>query len=316
MKRKPYLYLLLGAAIASALLALFADGGEILLTAVQFPLAPIAAGLRKLSLSGTVGNILAWALYILLCALPLIPFGILRSKSKAVKSDFLLLGLIPVLAVTLYRLINPTGLLAGTEAGLVMYRAQYGGTLYALLICWMILRVTEGFGKLDEPALYHGLGIFLKLLGVLFVISAFGGSLGALLGDMEALGAANQNSGSLTLSRLFLVLQCLTDALPALLNTVTVLMALELTEALAAESDSTADSAQRLAKWCGTTLVITAAASAVFHLLQMLCLPMLRTSDVTLRLPIPSLAFVIVCLIAARIIAENKALRDDNELFI
>ena len=314
MNHKSYGYLLVGAAVCSALLAMFADGGNILLTALQFPFAPIAKGLRALSLSGAAGNALAWVLYVLLCALPLIPFRLLRRK--AAKSDLLLLVLIPVLAIVLYRLINPTGLMTATDALLPMYRAQYGGTVYVVLLGWLILRITESFRNADEAALYRALGIFLKLLGVLFVVSAFGSSPSALLGELEALRAANQNSGSLLLTELFLAPQCLVDALPALLNTVTVFMALKLLDAFTADSDDLTTCAARLARWCGITLSVTTAASVVFHLLQMLCLPKLRTMDVSLSFPIGSLAFLGVCLIAARIITENKQLRDDNELFI
>ena len=309
MKHKPYLYLLIAAAIGSALLGIFADSGSILLTVLQFPLAPIAKGLRSLSLSGTVGNLLAWGLYLLLCTLPLIPFAKLRHRRK---SDALLLVLIPVLAVTVYRLINPTGLLAGTEAGLAMYRAQYGGVVYAVLLGWLILRTAEAFRSADEAALYRAMELFVLLLGILFVISAFGEGLASLLGEIDRLRAANQNSGSLTLSYVFLTLEAIRDALPALLNTVTALMALELLE----HREDGIVYANRLAKWCGTSLTVTALAYVVFHLLQMIFLPQLRNLDMTLRFPIPSLAFLLVCLIAARMVEENKALRDENELYI
>ena len=316
MKHRSYLCILAISAAITALLALFADGGNILLALLQFPFAPIAKGLRLLSLSGSAGNILAWVLYLLLCALPLLPLRLLRRKEKSAKSDLLLFLLIPVLAIALYRLINPTGLLAATEATLPMYWAQYGGTVYAVLLGWLILRTGEALKAADEEALYTAAGIFLKLLGVLFTVSAFGVCLAELLGDLEALRAANQNSGSLTLSYGFLTLQCLADALPSLLNTVTVCMALTLLDAFVADDDNIVDHADRLARWCGTTLVITAAASIGFHVLQLLFLPKLRTTDVSLSFPMASLAFLTVCLIAARILGENKQLRDDNDLFI
>ena len=96
MKHRSYLCLLAISADASALLALFADGGNILLTTLQFPFAPIAKSLRLLSLSGTVGNLLAWLLYTLLCALPLLPLWLLRRKEKSAKSDLLFILLTPV----------------------------------------------------------------------------------------------------------------------------------------------------------------------------------------------------------------------------
>lgn len=315
MKLKNYYALLTAAAVCSVAFALFADSSSLLISLLRFPFGPIGNGLRTMSLLGNAENILAWMIFVILSLIPAAIWLLLHQRSS-VKCDILLLILSPVLAVVLYNCVNPFDSFLATVAGPEMLQAQYGAVVYVILIGWLILRTVHAFRTADEAALYRALGIFLKLLGVLFVISAFGSCFGDLLNDIDALRKGNQNSGSLTLTYVFLALHCITDALPPLLNTAAVIMALKLLNAFTEESEHTPAYAEQLAKWCGTTLTITAIVTMVFHVLQMLCLPHLRNLDVSVSMPIGSVTFLLVCLIAARIIAENKQLRDDNELFI
>ncbi len=315
MKHKNYYALLLITAVCSVAFALFADGSTLLISLLRFPFGPIGNGLRILSLVSSIDNILAWMIFVILSIIPAAIWLLLRKHSKA-KCDILLLLLSPVLAVVLYNCINPFGSFLATVAGPEMLQAQYGAVVYVILVSWLILRTVHAFCSANESELYKALGIFLKLLGVLFVVSVFGSCFGDLLNDIDAVRNANQNSGSLTLTYLFLTLHCITDALPPLLNTAAVIIALNLLNAFSEESEHTAAYAEHLAKWCGTTLTITAIVTTVFHVLQMLCIPHLRNLDVSVSLPIGSVTFLLVCLIAARIIGENKALKDDNDLFI
>lgn len=317
MRQKTYCILLAAVAVCSAVFALFADNGSFLLYALQFPFAQIGALLRRLSLSGFVGNIAAWMIYILLCAAPTIGYILSFRGKQAAKADSLLLLLTAILFLVLYKAVNPYGsFLYASETGMQMVLAQYGAGVYVTLIGWLILRTVGSFAAADETTLYKALGIFLRLLGILFVISAFGGCFGDLLQDIESVRAGNQNSGSLYLTNVFLIFRCIADALPHLLNTVTVMIALELLSAFTKNRDNTPMYAEQLAKWCSTTLVCTVLSGIGFHTAQMLFLSDLRSLDASVRFPVSSIAFLLVCLIASRIIAENKALRDDNDLFI
>ena len=315
MKLKNYYALLTAAAVCSVAFALFADSSSLLISLLRFPFGPIGNGLRIMSLAAEAENILAWMIFVMLSAIPAAVWLFMRKRSEA-KCDILLPVLSPVLAVVLYNCINPFGSFLTAVAGPEMLQAQYGAVVYVILVSWLVLRTVHAFRTADESVLYKASGIFLKLLGVLFVITAFGSCFGDLLNKIEAIRSANQNSGSLTLTFVFLALHCITDALPPLLNTAAVIMALKLLNAFTEDSEHTAAYAEQLAKWCGTTLTVTAIVTTVFHVLQMLCLPHLRNLDVSVSLPVGSVTFLLVCLIAARIIEENKALKADNDLFI
>lgn len=76
---------------------------EFLLT---LPFVWISQGLRALSLSGGIGNLVAWLLLLVLTLLPMVLA--FKNKSSNFLSRFWLVMLGVLLFVTLYVLINPT----------------------------------------------------------------------------------------------------------------------------------------------------------------------------------------------------------------
>mgnify|MGYP005782913123 FL=1 len=71
------LYLTLGFALLGAVLAL-AYPGEMTYETFAAPVNALGQALRGLSLSGTGGNIAAWAITLVVSLLPLLPFLLLR----------------------------------------------------------------------------------------------------------------------------------------------------------------------------------------------------------------------------------------------
>ena len=80
-------------------------------TLIAFPFEQIGAGLRILSLSGAVGNVIAIILYMLLGLIPAGIWGFLHWRKKSEPLDFMLLAISALLFATLYYMINP-GLLS------------------------------------------------------------------------------------------------------------------------------------------------------------------------------------------------------------
>lgn len=313
MKHKAYLAVLGAVAVISAGFAIWADS-SLLISLFSFPFAQLGSALRTLSLSGVPGNLLAWAIYLTAAAIPAVVWLRLQEKCPA---DLLLVVLTPVLLVVLYKMVNPFGsLYAQSPALLDIYKAQFGAVVYVILLGWMVLRVLYRFRSADQQTLYYWLGLFAKLLGAVFVVSAFGGCFSELLAGISNLKAGNTNSGSLTMTYVFLGLQCLVDAAPLLMDTVAVLLALELLEAMRADRDDQGALARKLSDWCGLTLTVTTIGGMGFHLLQMVCMDRLRDLRSSVVFPVMSIGFLLVCMAAARLIGENKALRDENDLYI
>lgn len=317
MNRTPFLSILALLAAGSALFALSVDSSQLLLTAFCFPFAQIGAGLRWLSLSGAAGNAVAWVLYVALGLLPLLTWLGLRRMGKVEPPDLLLMLLTPVLLVVLYNMVNPFGsMLSGSAPMLDIYKAQFGAVVYVILVGWLVLRILHRFTHADQAGLYQWLSRFVMLSAALFVVSAFGGCFGELVGTIRDVRAGNTDGGSLTLTYLLSGLRCLVDAVPLLMDTAAALLALDLLDAMAADSHSQAAAAEHLAGWCRMTLIVTTVVSIAFHVLQMLVMDNLRNVSASVVLPVSSITFLLICMAAARIVAENKALRDENDLYI
>ena len=123
---------LFGAACLALGLSGAAEGGAEALRA--FPFAQIGQGLRWLSLSGPVGDLAAWMLYLLLSLLPCLWLAVRVVKRRA-KAEDALLGLAAcLLLVVLYRMVNPAGLPAMLGSA-----AAWMGKAFLGLSVWSVL---------------------------------------------------------------------------------------------------------------------------------------------------------------------------------
>ena len=98
MKKKLYIGLLAGEAAVCLVLA-FAQELSASSALFAFPLAPVAQGLRQLSLSGAAGNLVSWVIYVLVCLLPLLFF---LHRGKKQPED----GLIPVISLVCFCILE------------------------------------------------------------------------------------------------------------------------------------------------------------------------------------------------------------------
>lgn len=76
-------------------------------TFMTFPLEQIGWGLRQLSLSGAMGNIIAIIIYFLIGFIPCGVYWYLRKNGKLYKIDAMLPLLSVLLWIVLYYMINP-----------------------------------------------------------------------------------------------------------------------------------------------------------------------------------------------------------------
>jgi hypothetical protein len=212
------------------------------------------------------------------------------------------------------------GLFGGVgDAGLAVAKAVIGGAVYSVLAGYLILRALRLFLSSGTEKLQGYLMLLLYLLSGLFILAIFGTGLKGLLDQFAALRAANAGSeDTLGWSYVFLTLKFIVDALPWALDTVTVFIALELLAAMRTDrySEETALASARLSRWCAKALAAVVLSNIGFNALQLLFAGALRTVESTLSIPVVSVAFVLAVLLLTRIVAENRRLKSDNDLFI
>lgn len=317
MKRKVLYAVLAAEAALCALGALLrASIPDALTAALSFPFVQISRGLRALSLSGAQGNAGAVALYIAFCLLPALVLLICRAAKKRplLPEDALLFVLSAALFPLMYRMVNPALLLSPARVS----AAVSGGAVYAVLCAYAVLRALRALYQADAPRLYSWMAALMCALTAAFVLIAFGTLLMQLLDAIAALRSANTGVENLGASVAFLIFHYFTDALPYALDAYLALCVLELLSSLKTEgcSEKTLTAARRMAKLCGRALAAIVCADAALCLAQLAFAPFLRAADISISLPLPALAFTLAAFLFARLIAEGKRLKDQNDLFI
>ncbi len=314
-----------GAASAAAACLLHKSGtaaGEGLVTLLQIPFAAVGQGLRTLSLRGGAANVLAWALYLLLCLLP--AGAALHSKrtGKWSRENWLLVLTSGLLLPVLYGMINP-GLLSGWFSALLpLYaaKAACGAVIWACIIGWAVLRLLNTLPRYSTARLLRGLGGLLTVLAALAVVQVCFFEVYSLLDALEALAQANTSRSDRQLlpSRVFLCLQFAVSALPTLLlvgvlHRARGLLAAALTDRYSA---GTVAAAEGMAAFCRGTVTAAVLVSVAFAIAQLAFAPVLYDLDSTVDLPLVDIALVMAALLWARWMAEGQALKEENDGFV
>ncbi len=287
----------------------------------SFPLRQLGGVLRELSLSGGAGNAAAVAIYCAVCLIPLAYAGLRFLRGRKALCDILLVILCPLLFWGLYLMINPAlitdvfSLLPSAESG----TALIGCTVYAVLLGYIALRVLAAAKGAADSGLYAAFDTLLAVGGIVLILAAFGLRFTQLLTALENLKAGNTAPGQkLGLTQLFLVLRYAVDALPYVLDAVIIVRARRLVAALAEDrySEGSAGEAQGLTKLCAWALGAAIVCSIAFNLLQLICGGGLLVIDSFASFPVFSIIAMLAVMLLARLIAEGKALKDDNDAFI
>ncbi len=304
------------------------------------------------ALAGSLTNGLALALYAGLCLIPVFILGWILLSGRFQPEDSLL-GLLSLgLFFTLYLCINPGRLVhffsflsAGfaSEETLLFCEAVCGGVVWSLLAGYLTLRALRLFYNGEQAALWGYLEKLLVLLAAFFVLMAFGACLGDTLGLVKAVREGNSvekdliaggnlpgssglqagDSGgtgadSLAVTQFFLWFRYLTEALPWLLDVVTVFLILRLLESRRREpySEESLAIAGKLCRFCVFSLGTCVLSSLLYQVLQLLAGKLLYDAAFTISIPIFSAGFVLAVLLITRLLEENHQLKTDNDLFI
>lgn len=319
MKKKLYWPVLGAEAVALVVLCLTGaiDGSSLPLVSA-FPWAQIGTALRRLSLSGGVGNAVAVVLYVLICLLPLLALALIRRKRRWAAEDGLLAVLSALLFWGLYTLINP-GQLAAVY-GVVVERVTIGLVLWGVLAGYGLLRLTRALFSGEDDRLWRAASVVLWALAALFVYGAFGVGLGQLLAAMRAMRESNTGAGAGTLlgSGALLIVQYLVEILPNVLSVWVIAAMGKLLRQMAQAPYSAGSTAvaDALARRCGVTLAVTVVSQLALALVQLLLARSVLRLNIALSLPLGAMAFTLAALVLARLIRRGKALQDDNDLFV
>lgn len=305
------LYLTLGFALLGAVLAL-AFPGEMTYETFAAPVNALGQALRGLSLSGTGGNIAAWAITLVVSLLPLLPFLLLRRKRKAME-DWVLLLLIPQLFALIYYAVNPT--LIDSLAAPFLPVGQLG-VILATAVTWLVLAFLRAMAEAPGERLAAA-------VGVLFTGCAFLLAFGAGANQAAAWGAAVDsvragNTGDTAFTAFMLAVLGVLRAAPYLLGAAALLWGGRLVDAVGQEpfSRDTAQLCDRTALACRMAAQAAVILALTVNLLQLATFSLLVKVDFQVELNLLPLALAGAMFLLSRWMRQGLALREDNDSII
>lgn len=288
-----------------------------------FPFEQIGKGLRMLSLSGAVGNIIAIVLYVLLSMLPFGIYVYMRIRKKEKKIDWILPLLSCFLFEMIYLMVNPgliPEMISGTGMGI------WGGTFYSILSGYLILRVIVGMKK-DRVSLQKSLRVVLYCIMILLAGSVVVEIIINLPATIKAVNEANTAVGDpfsgyagpgLFMTYIVLVLKSFITALPNALCAIIIFFCVQVLGVLLEEGycEKASVLLKKVTDLCKKALVLVLVLSMGFNLLQLFLSNQLYQINLEISIPLFAVLFLLSVHMMTSYIEENQKLKEDNELFI
>ena len=305
------LYLTLGFALLGAVLAL-AYPGEMTYETFAAPVNALGQALRGLSLSGTGGNIAAWAITLVVSLLPLLPFLLLRRKRKAME-DWVLLLLIPQLFALIYYAVNPT--LIDSLAAPFLPVGQLG-VILATAVTWLVLAFLRAMAEAPGERLAAAVGVLLTGCAFLLAFGAGANQAAAWGAAVDSVRAGN--TGDIAFTAFMLAVLGVLRAAPYLLGAAALLWGGRLVEAAGRDpfSQDTAQLCDRTALACRMAAQAAVILALIVNLLQLATFSLLVKVDFQVELNLLPLALAGAMFLLSRWIRQGLALREDNDSII
>ncbi len=298
MKFKKYLlFLLLEALGVIAVTKGMGVKTESVFDLLSFPLVKSADFLGTMSLSGSFGNAVAIAIYLLCCLIPVFVMLFRIKKQTFVKTDSLLVLVSAVLFAVVYLLINPSemGLHGyGEEASMVAF------SFWSLLVGYLVLKFADTVKNAEGKRTEKLLSLVLKITGAVFVFALCSTELVKTeIGIVTLLSFAN-------------------SILPSIFGVLIVIYCLDVLSEFTLDrySENTLRATEKLSSVCILALRVTVSVTALFSVLQLRFINELSKVNFSVEIPLLSFGFILLVLILSGFLKDSKELKEDNDSFI
>lgn len=311
MKRKLFCLLLFAEGAALILLNILTDAFPKIFTSLTaFPFEQIGAGLRALSLTGSIGNGAALALTAAISCTALLPLFGKNSLRKERTAENLVLCLLSITVfAALYISANPDAMRSilpqENDFYLPAMKGALGITVWSVLACEAVISALRLFKTSGTDKLFKYTKVLLYLLSIYFTAAAVS-PVSSLLSEIK--------SAENALGVIIAIVSFTVAALPFAANITITFSALGLLDRLGGDSrEETSGAAARLSKVCAACLITVTVSCAFFNLLQLAFAKSLTDFSVTAKIPVTSLVFALAVLLLSRLITEKNRLADENE---
>lgn len=314
MKSKGFGWLwVFGVPLLVGLAAISPRGGNVLLL-MAMPFVKAGELLRQLSLMSAMGNRIAIVLYTGLCISPLL----LIRRSDSSRENLLLILASMVLFRVMWLMVNPDMMPANmrNEVG----KAVYAGAVYSVFVTWGISKLMLKTDLTIQANVYRALQIFLLICAACFLTEGLGFGLSRFRAALDVMKAENTmlSESALLPSVMFQAADFTFTLAENLLVAWILFLGAKLVMEL--EADPYSEAAQNLSNtiflWCRRCIRMVAAANLAMNLGQVLFAGKLVNVDLTIRLPVLSMAVTFGMMALTRLLAKGREIKEDNDLFI
>ena len=321
MKNKKNLLLIVEALICIVLCVFGSDSFSLTRGLLSFPFKQIALGLRELSLLSGVGNIIAWALFTLICAIPVIIAIIKCVKKSFALEDIMLIVLSVVLAPALYYMINSgyivNDMVINPESEHLMW--ILGPIIYAPIIGYVIIKIVRCFVKAEKQDLKRYLNYMLYVVNIMLIIGVFGISLEELIDKLGSLDEIDYMvGGNVTYTKMLVIMKYANDVILNLMLIGIVILVQGLVDKININNitDEIVSRAKLVSKCCVWTLIIYVILNVCYNILQFVFIKELYTINGVINIPITIVLAMLVIMLIFQFILEAKSIKDENDMFI
>ena len=286
----------------------------------------ISVWLRSLSLSGGMGNALAFLLYILISLLPaLLPgFWIWQKKRGFHGADLLLPLLSAYTFYLLYAFINPALLGRRMPAGLggeqllPALKAVYGGLWLSILLSWILLTWIRTLNEREildrKEFLYQGMSIVLTMTIMIVLLSLYTDGTQFVL----RLNALKENAAGTNTDMVFAFLRTVTMLIPSFFLLAILYQIKRLLKTMNQEpfKEGEVREAERLSQISRSAVTTSISSNLIWNGALFFWSESLTNVDYQWEFSLFPLLAAFGSLILARYLREAGELRRDNEMII
>lgn len=310
--------------IAGIFLAFIASQILHLTAALQIMYLPfelIGKGLRFLSLSSAIGNVIAIIIYAIISLIPAIYVLNKRKRGTKHKEDILLIAFTALLFYSLYMFINP-GLMyqrmpeifSMDQTSLIAMKIIYAFIIYSVLIMWLIMKVIRFLGddsrKNWKSRLYFGMkGLIAALVSYYTLLITYAKTFELLYKSGDKL----KNISSVEWFKSILQLLPIIFTVLLFINIIHVVKAIE-----DYKEEQQMMTVARLASVAKVTAVVTVISDFILNFYQFLLGATLQNVNVTFAPDVSMEPLIIAfgALIFYEYFKRTKQLKEENEQFI
>lgn len=300
---------------------------------IFYPFELLGDSLRSLSLTSSIGNVIAIVIYCLISLIPCMIYLWLYKKKKNQKIDYMLPLLSIVLFFTIYYLINPTLFMKDAYANIPdVGDYMLIGLFYSLTIGYLVtkginyctVQEEKNLQKTLIAILYIIMGILVVTLGNNLLVEfpktmkeLMGQNLGNDIWDLKMMPTIGGKI-DMGASMLIVFLQQIVKAVPVIFEIIILFQATKLIHFYEEErySKQVSNGVERISGLCMNMLKVTVWSNVFLNIIQILVRKQLFNVNIDLTIPMAEIAMVLGGLLITRYVHESQKLKEENDMFI